>query len=177
VSKSASNPAPRGHDLNFCGDRHHNGRIVSGVAITDNLPAGVTLVLASPSQGTYAGGVWAVGSVANGVSETLNLTVSVDPGTAGTTITNTATVSASDQTDPDPATNTASAVITPVAGPSADLTLSKTVDNPNPAEGWTISYWVQVTNNGPDNADGIQVTGYSAGTTYVNQGGPGVTTR
>jgi uncharacterized repeat protein (TIGR01451 family) len=176
VSNDASDPAPpEGTTLTFTATVTNGGPdTASGIVITDNLPGGVTLVDATPTQGTYASGVWTVGTLANGAAASLVLTVSVNLGTAGTTITNIATITASDQADSDPSNNAANAVIVPVVGPSADLTISKTVGNPNPAEGNTISYWVQVTNNGPDSADGIQVTDIlPAGTTYVSQGGPG----
>jgi uncharacterized repeat protein (TIGR01451 family) len=178
VSKTASDPAPsEGASVTFTVTVTNNGPdTASGVEITDNLPVGVTFGVANATQGSYAGGVWTVGTLANGASASLDLTVSVNAGTAGNTIANTATVTASDQTDPDPANDTASAVIIPVPPsiPTADLTISKTVDNPNPAEGASVTFTVTVTNNGPDNADGIQITDtLPAGTTYVNQGGPG----
>ena len=178
VSKTVDIPNPaEGASVTFTVTVINNGPdAASGVEITDNLPVGVTLVVANPSQGSYTGGVWTVGTLADGASAALDLTVSVDAGTAGNTITNTATINASDQTDPDPANNAASAAIIPVLPsiPTANLTITKTVDNPSPAEGNTISYRVQVTNNGPDNADGIQVTDIlPAGTSYAGQGGPG----
>ena len=36
----------------------------TGVVITDALPAGLTLITATPSQGTYDGSVWTVGALA-----------------------------------------------------------------------------------------------------------------
>ena len=63
----------------------------TGVQLTDALPAGVTLVSAVPSQGSFTqgSGLWSVGSLAPTTTATLTLEVSVDAGTAGTTITNT----------------------------------------------------------------------------------------
>ena len=45
----------------------------TGVVITDALPAGLTLITPTPSQGTYAGGVWTVGSLAAPAVATLTL--------------------------------------------------------------------------------------------------------
>lgn len=42
--------------------------------------------------------------------------------------------------------------------PDADLSLTKTVSNPNPQNGDIISYTITVTNHGPGNATGVEVT-------------------
>ena len=63
----------------------------TNVTITDNLPMGVTYV--SDDQGNVFGdGTENIGALANGATYTVNITVSVDAGTSGTTITNTAAV-------------------------------------------------------------------------------------
>jgi uncharacterized repeat protein (TIGR01451 family) len=85
----------------------------SGVEVTDLLPAGVTFVSASASQGAYddASGVWAVGALPLDASATLRIRARVDQGVAGQSITNVAGVSAMDQTDPAPDDDSASAPI------------------------------------------------------------------
>jgi len=45
-----------------------------------------------------------------------------------------------------------------VANPIADLSLEKTVDNPNPENGDEIEFTITVTNDGPNDATGVQVT-------------------
>jgi uncharacterized repeat protein (TIGR01451 family) len=50
----------------------------TGVKVKDAIPAGLTLSLATPSQGTYASGIWDVGTVAVGATLTLTITVTVD---------------------------------------------------------------------------------------------------
>jgi len=52
----------------------------TGVAVTDQLPAGVTYSTHNASQGTYDNntGIWAVGDLANGANATLTIDVSVD---------------------------------------------------------------------------------------------------
>jgi uncharacterized repeat protein (TIGR01451 family) len=87
-----------------------------GVVATDTLPAGVTFVSASSSMGTYNSttGTWTIGSVANGTSQTLVITATVNAGDVnGQTITNTATVGESNSVnDPLTGNNTASVTIT-----------------------------------------------------------------
>ena len=83
------------------------------VVVTDSLPAGVTFVSASSSQGTVSGTnnvVFSVGTLNAGTYATLSLLVKVTTTNAGT-IKNTATVSSATY-DPQPTNNTASVVST-----------------------------------------------------------------
>lgn len=84
----------------------------TSVVVADLLPAGLTFQSAAASQGAYdgGGGLWSVGSIAAGESHTLAITATVNAGTAGTTITNTATIAAVDQREA-PNGNAASADI------------------------------------------------------------------
>lgn len=84
--------------------------IGSTLIVTDTLPAGLTYLSHTTSAGTYsaATGLWTLGSLAVGASQTLILTAS---GNSVGTWTNTATV-ASDNSDPLTANNTASAGVT-----------------------------------------------------------------
>ena len=78
------------------------------MTVADLLPAGLTFVSATTSQGTYnpATGVWTVGTVNTGTPQTLQLQATVvSPGPQ----TNTATITHSDQFDPNLANNSASA--------------------------------------------------------------------
>lgn len=138
----------------------------TGVAITDSLPFGMTVVSATPSAGTFdpASGLWTIGALADGASQTLTLTVSID--IAGS-LTNHAVVSASDQSDPDPSNNSAAAAVN--AEPSADIGLLKTVDDAAPNVGSDVTYTLTVTNHGPSDATGIEVTDHlPAGVSFVS---------
>ena len=52
---------------------NNGGSDATGIAITDLLPAGVTYVSDTPSQGSYdsGSGVWTVGNLADSASATL----------------------------------------------------------------------------------------------------------
>lgn len=86
----------------------------SGVVVSDLLPAGLTFVASSPSQGTYDPGTgqWLVGSLPNAAFATLTLSATVSAGTAGSTITNAASMSASSLVDYNNTNNSASAALT-----------------------------------------------------------------
>jgi uncharacterized repeat protein (TIGR01451 family) len=81
VTKAVSNPAPNvGDTITFTVNLTNNGpNNATGVSVNDLLPAGLTLVSATPSQGTYnsATGLWAVGNVAIKQTQTLQLVAKV----------------------------------------------------------------------------------------------------
>lgn len=132
----------------------------TNVSVADQLPAGLTLTGNTPSQGSYALGVWTVGSLAASVTATLTLTARVD--IAGVK-TNTASVSASDQSDPDSTPGNsvgseddqASVTITPR---TIDLSLSQAASNLRPAQGDSVVLTINVSNAGPDTATSVVVT-------------------
>lgn len=83
----------------------------TGVQVTSLLPAGFTYVSNTPSTGSYdtGTGVWNVGSLANGGSETLQLVGTILP-SGSTTLT--ATITATSPTDPNSSNDTSSQAIT-----------------------------------------------------------------
>ncbi|HEY0231420.1 MAG TPA: hypothetical protein VGC55_09220 [Dokdonella sp.] len=126
----------------------------TGVVLGDVLPSGLVFVSATPSQGTFddPSGDWTIGDIANGASVTLTITATVMQ--AGD-ITNIASVTASNQFDPNPSNNSAGVTIN---GQSADIQVVKTVDDANPTVGDTITFTIVTTNNGPDAATAVEVT-------------------
>ncbi len=165
IAKSVSNATPNFDDIiTFIvavADKGPND--ATHVVVDDLLPAGLLLETSTPSQGTYAGGVWTVGTVTPALAQTLIITAQVVSPNAQT---NTASIGHSDQFDPDPTNNSASATETPQ---QADLVVSKTVSNPTPNVGDVITYTVSVSNAGPNPATGVQLTDLlPAGLTLVS---------
>jgi uncharacterized repeat protein (TIGR01451 family) len=131
------------------------------VQVTDNLPSGLSFVSATSSQGSYSQstGLWTVGTLASGATATLDITadvVDVD------IITNTASVTHSDQLDPDSDPGTGGddeddqddAPIDPV---SIDLDLSKTSDKGSYYSDETITFTLTLTNTGRKTATNVTV--------------------
>jgi uncharacterized repeat protein (TIGR01451 family) len=114
VSKTVDNPAPvEGATIVYTIVITNNGtQNGSQAEVDDMLPAGVTYVIDN-GGGDYddASGVWDVGNLSVGSSATLLITATVDAGTSGFTIDNTATGSAT-QSDPVPGNNSDTASIT-----------------------------------------------------------------
>ena len=167
LSKSVNDASPNvGDTITFTVTLTNNGPIgATNVEVVDLLPAGLSFVSATPSQGTYLNltGVWTVGSAPVGTQHTLLLQATV---VSPNPQTNTATISGADQFDPDLANNTASATETPQ---QADLSLTKIVSDATPNVGDTITFTVTLTNLGPDPATNVQVQDLlPAGLTFVS---------
>lgn len=143
----------------------------TGVIVNDLLPSGYTFVSYTSTNGAYnaANGNWTLsGSVLNGKTEYLDITAKVNPitGTANE-YRNTASVTASNQTDPVPANNTSTVSTVPTA--LINLSLTKSVDNISPLAGSDVVFTVRVSNAGPSNATGVQVRDLlPSGYTFVN---------
>src|SRR5204863_270245 len=112
-----------------------------------------SLISANPSQGTYSSGtgVWTVGSVTTATAQTLQILARVVSPNAQT---NTAAVSRADQFDPNPGNDSASVTETPQ---QADLGVAKSVDNPTPNFGDTVTFTVKLSNNGPGAATNVSL--------------------
>jgi uncharacterized repeat protein (TIGR01451 family)/fimbrial isopeptide formation D2 family protein len=154
LTKTVNDPAPLiGDSVTFTVTlTNHGPDTATNVTVSDALPAGLTLISATPSQGSYDNGIWTVGTVSLSAAPILTisaLVVSPNPQT------NTATISHGDQFDPDLANNSAAAKVTPQ---QADLALAKTASNTAPKVGDIITFGVTLTNNGPDAATGVQVS-------------------
>jgi len=96
ISKIVDDPNPdEGASVTYTVTVRNNGpNHATGVRILDLLPSGITYVSDNPSQGSYDSGtgVWTVSNLDSGISATLDITATVDAGTGGSTITNTASV-------------------------------------------------------------------------------------
>ncbi|TML31422.1 MAG: DUF11 domain-containing protein, partial [Actinobacteria bacterium] len=108
------------------------------VTVDDPLPAGETLVSATPSQGSCSGTVTCdLGTVANGGAATISIVASVTA-SCGSTLTNTATVSG-DEPDPDTSNNSSSssAFVFCVVASGGNFVIG---DN-NAAIGTSVTFW------------------------------------
>src|SRR5262249_12955630 len=130
VTKAVSNATPNvGDTITFTITLRDLGPDpATNVQVSDLLPAGLTFVSATPSHGSYnsATGLWTVGTVGTLLPRTLTLTALVNSPLPKT---NTATVTHSDQFDPNPGNNQAGATETPQR---ADLKVQKSVSNARP---------------------------------------------
>lgn len=127
----------------------------TGVVLTDLLPSGFSFVSATPQGGTTydpTTGFWTVGSLGNGATRTLVITATVNP---SGDFENTATISSTDQVDRDLTNNSASVTVNPQ---SANIAVTKQVDNPSPPVNGTVVFTVVTTNQGPSDATGVVVT-------------------
>jgi uncharacterized repeat protein (TIGR01451 family) len=125
----------------------------TNAVVNDLIPVGLEFVSATTSQGSYdpITGVWSVGNLANQVTATMEIIVkAVQTGF----ITNIADTSA-DQFDPHPEDNVDAVTVQIL--PSADLAITKSVDDTQPNIGEQVTFTLIVTNNGPNNATGVVV--------------------
>jgi uncharacterized repeat protein (TIGR01451 family) len=110
VTKSVDNNNPSvGETISYTVTATNNqGNSVGNVELTDELPTGLTLVSATPSTGTVSGNIWTIGTM-NGL-ETANLVIeaTVNSGTEGNTITNTASLTNFSGTDGNASNNSSS---------------------------------------------------------------------
>jgi uncharacterized repeat protein (TIGR01451 family) len=164
LTKTINNPSPNvGQNVTYVITLTNAGpSTATGVTVLDRLNAGVSLVSATATNGNYsaATGVWTVGPIAAGAAARLTLIAQVLQ--VGTFV-NTAEVMTANQPDIDSTPGNGDPTEDDFAfatftTPVADLSLTKTVDNPRPDRNQTVTYTIEVTNSGPDNATGIVVT-------------------
>ncbi|HYG74921.1 MAG TPA: DUF11 domain-containing protein, partial [Planctomycetota bacterium] len=177
ITKTVNNPTPNvGSNVVFTVTVSNSGpSSANNVVVGDALPAGLAYVSHVASAGTAYNngtGVWTIGTINNGASATLTITAGVSTATLPSK-TNTATITASDEFDPDAADRTASATVTPR---QADLSVTKSVNNPTPTLGSNVVFTVTVSNAGPDSANNVVVSdALPAGLDYVSHTASGGT--
>ena len=111
-------PVLAGSDVSLTVTVRNNGPAdATGVSVTDTLPAGLTLVSATPSQGSCTGTTCAIGSLAAGAEATITIVAIT---TASGLYVNVATATATEH-DPQPANNIAVQQTTAGAADEADL--------------------------------------------------------
>ncbi|MBI5459356.1 DUF11 domain-containing protein, partial [Methanobacterium sp.] len=124
----------------------------TGVNINYTLPTGITLIGSSATKGSYTNGVWNIGSLQNG--ETVTLTITALINATGTITDNSLTVTQ----DQDIWNNTLPGPVNWNIPQSADIEVTQTVSNSTPTANNNVNFIINTTNNGPDNASGVEVT-------------------
>jgi uncharacterized repeat protein (TIGR01451 family) len=169
VTKSVDNATPNvGGTVTFTVQVSNAGPSdATGVVVTDSLPAGYTLVSATPSVGTWTAPTWTVGSLANGASATLTIIATVN---ATGPYLNTAS-GTGNQTDPNLGNNSDDAGTTPIT--LADVSIAKSVADANAngvAEpGETLTWTITLSNSGGQAATGFGLTDpLDANTSFVS---------
>ncbi|MGB5242752.1 MAG: gliding motility-associated C-terminal domain-containing protein, partial [Lutimonas sp.] len=143
----------------------NNGTLsLTNISIQDVLPNGNNGVLVGPSGDNGIANVMEAGET---WVYTISYTVELNDFVKGTDVINTVTVDADELTDP--VTDNAITLIS-----SADLELTMSVDNSNPQVGASVVFSLELTNNGPSDANGVIVSDLlPSGYSYVsdNSGG------
>ncbi|MGB7922169.1 MAG: hypothetical protein WCF57_02870, partial [Pyrinomonadaceae bacterium] len=180
VTKSdAPDPVVAGQNITYTINFTNNGASdAQSVTVTDAVPANTTFVSAAVTTGTgwtvtnpSVGGtgniVFSKGTVALAETATFEVVVKVNANVPdGSTITNSATA-ASTTTDPSSGNNTGTATTT--VNTQANLSVTKT-DSPDPVTaGNNLTYTITLTNNGPSDAQTLQLTdNVPTDTTFVS---------
>jgi uncharacterized repeat protein (TIGR01451 family) len=156
---AAPNPVTVGQTLTYTLNVANAGPSdATGTVLSDQLPAGVSLVSAQPSQGSCSGTTilsCSLGTV--GVGGNSTVVIQVTPNAAGS-LTDTASV-ASSVTDPDISNNSATVTVDAVDVPGeADLAISLGADQDPVQTGQVLTYFVDVANFGPSDAVGALLT-------------------
>lgn len=170
-ASAAPNPTPAGSDATFTLTVNNQGSEPAHlVVLNDQPPVDGTVVSVSLSQGFImpaSGGTLSanLGTIAAGSSAVVTIVVQTSPGFSGP-LTSSATVT-SQETDPYPAYETASATVQVETESDLSTTLTAT-PNPAPIQG-DVAFTVTVINAGPSAASGATASlPLPAGLTFVS---------
>jgi uncharacterized repeat protein (TIGR01451 family) len=157
LTKTASSITPVvGSNITFTVTASNAGpSSATGIKVTDQLPSGYTFISANAPIGTTydnTTGIWNIGTLANGTSEAITITATVN---ATGNYANIATAKAT-ETDPTLANNTATS--TPIPVPEANLSVLKTVNNSTPNVGSNVTFTLTASNAGPSAASNTRVS-------------------
>jgi uncharacterized repeat protein (TIGR01451 family) len=174
VAKTGPASVTPGADLTYSLTVTNGGPAdASNVSLTDTIPAVTQFVSASqntgpgfactnPPAGSSGKMKCTIGTLLYGESATFNLVVHVGPGATGS-ISNTADVSAANDSNP---SNDSSTWITDIV-PQADLSIAKEHSVIGPAGAGLVMWNITITNNGPGDAQNVTMSD-SLDTTQTN---------
>jgi uncharacterized repeat protein (TIGR01451 family) len=181
VTQTASNLSPSvGSNIDFTITVSNGGpNDATNVTVRDVLPAGLSFVLPTSytaSVGSYntGTGIWNVGTLVVGTSETLTLHTTVDTSGAKT---NWAEVWSADQVDPNSVAGNSSTTedddddVTVTAPITATLNITNSVNNSNPGIGTNVVFSITVNNPSSNSfaATGVAVNAsLPSGLTYIS---------
>ncbi len=171
ITKSVNDISPTpGDNITYTVIITNNGPDrANSVIINDDLPTGLTYISSSVTKGNNyiaATGIWDVGNINAGTTETLTILASVNTGTLGQTMANTA--EAQSEKTPDGITNNNSST-TYIYVLEADLSITKTADVTNPFAGDLVTYTLNYTNSSIYDAPFVVITDQlPGGLTYVS---------
>jgi len=159
ITNTASSTTPNYYTpVTFTITAKNNGPdSISGLQITDLLPAGLTYMSSSPAAGTtYTSGtgIWNIGTLTSGQQVTLTITANV---TATGALANTAFTSAQNQNEPTGQTHESKTVNLNVPA-AADIQTTQTASTTTPTWNKNVVLTITVKNNGPDTAHNVQIT-------------------
>ncbi|GAB2529101.1 hypothetical protein GCM10027189_04880 [Rufibacter soli] len=159
VTSTVNNNSPvQGETITYTIKAINNGpNNATNLTLNNQLPAGLTLVSATPSFGTYnaATGLWTIGTLTTNGTQTL--TILARPTVTGSLVVTSA--QSHTETDTQSSNNAASSTITVSA--TADVAVMNVITSPAKttyANGDAVTYTVMVTNNGPSAATSVVVT-------------------
>ncbi|HEV3340247.1 MAG TPA: DUF4214 domain-containing protein [Pirellulales bacterium] len=174
IAKSAPSTGTVGTNLSYTVTVTNGAGAASAAAVTmtDTLPAGVSFVAATDTSGgtiTNTGSTVTdvIGTLAAGATDTITIVVTPGSSTAGTTITNSASVTTTTPNTGTPTTASASTSIAPVTA-APTLTISKSASATGTV-GQNLTYIVAIGNTGTGAATGTTFTDpLPAGLTFVS---------
>ena len=167
LTKVVDNNSPNvGDTVTYTVTVANNGTtLVTNLVVTDDLPAGLTYVSGTPAKGTWTSPNWTVGTLLPGEKGSIVIKAIVGMDQGGQVLTNTVT-NTQDQMDVNLTPDDPSETITVT---SLDLAVVKTVSNATPNIGDTITYTIQITNNGASDATNVSLTdNLPVGVTYIS---------
>lgn len=155
MSKTATpDPVVAGEDVTYVITATNLGPSDAvGVQVSDALPAGLTLVSVSSSQGGCTALPCDFGTVPASANATLTIVATLDPD-ATSLAANSASVIA---TTPDPNAANDTATAAPAVTTRADLTITKVLTTPTAVPGEPVRWVITVDNPGPSDAQAVSV--------------------